>query len=76
MPWQLNHTTELDMDDGSLWNEFERSQSYRAKTLDHVRLCLGLSNEKGWKGAQPSSVIIRNFDVIGKAIRDVYNIGR
>ena len=63
------------MDDGSLWDDFERAQAYRAETILYVRLCLGLSSGEHWNGTKPSSIIIRNFDMIGKAIRDVYNIG-
>ena len=75
LPWKPNHNIELDMDDGSLWNDFERSQAYRAETFDFVRLCLGLSSGECWKDGKPSSIIIRNFDMIGMAIRNVYNIG-
>jgi len=71
----LNYTVELDMDDGSLWDDFERAQAYRAESLDYVRFCLGLSSGQCCIGAEPSSTIIRNFNIIGMAIRDVYNIG-
>ena len=64
------------MDNGVLWNDFELSQIYRAETLDYCRFCLGLSNGQCWSGQEPSSTIIRNFNEIGKAIRDVYNMGQ
>ena len=73
--WELMRAIELDMDDGSLWDDFGRSQIYRAETLDYVRLCLELPTREYKVGAEPTSIIIRNFDTIGTAIRDVYTIG-
>ena len=71
----LNWTVELDMDDGSLWDDFERSQSYRAETMDYVRLCLGLSDSRNDSKVHLVPKIICNFEVIGKAIRDAYSRG-
>ena len=72
--WLFTWDDELDMDDGSLWDDFDRAQVFRTETLKHVRFCLGLSSGRYQRGAKPSSKIIRNFNVIGKAIRDVYDM--
>lgn len=60
------------MDDGGFWDDFERSQKFRAETLRYVRACLGLSTEKR---CEKPSRIVGNFKIIGNAIRDAYNIG-
>ena len=63
------------MDNGSLWDDFERSQTYRAETLGYVRLCLGLPCENCWTEAKAPTKIIRNFDIVGSAIRNTYTTG-
>ena len=63
------------MENGSLWNDFQRSQNYRTETLDYVRFHLGVTNHQSHESVEPSSKIISNFATIGEAIRDVYSIG-
>ncbi|KAL9129096.1 MAG: hypothetical protein Q9217_002368 [Psora testacea] len=36
----------LDMDDGSLWDNFELSNPYRNETRDYVEYCLELTNDR------------------------------
>ena len=66
---------EIDLSTGSLWDDVDSYQSYRAETLDYVRLYLGLSCDRDRRSVKPSLQIIRGFEVIGKALRNVYNVG-
>lgn len=71
---RLTPREEIDSDDGSLWDDFERSQALRAQTLDYVRSSLdppgSICREK------PSSRILCGFEMIGEAIRNAYDAGR
>ena len=63
------------MENGSLWNDFQRSNDYRTETLDYVHFRLGITNHQNHESVKSSSKIISNFATIGEAIRDVYSIG-
>ncbi len=64
--------TEVDKDNECFWNDFERSQQFRAVTLRYVRACLGVSGEEP---GEEQSRIVGSFKVIGDAIRKAYNTG-
>ena len=64
---------ELDMDDGSLWDDLERSNSYRAETLDYAQACLGMKSDPHLDPPKSKNATIRAFETIGTAIRQVYN---
>ena len=66
---------ELDMDDGSLWDDLERSNSYRDETLDYVQACLDMTSDPHLDPPKSGNAIIRAFETIGTAIRQVYNYG-
>ena len=66
---------ELDMDDGSLWNDLERSNSYRDETLDYVQACLGMTSDPHLDPPKSGNATVRAFETIGTAIRQVYNYG-
>ena len=58
----------------SLAADFKGSQAFRQETLSFVHRCLGLAPEKS--DQDPSSHIVRSFEVIGEAIRRTYDIGK
>ena len=66
--------TEIDSDAGSLATDFKGSQAFRQETLRFVNCCLGLAPEGN--GREPSSRIVRSFEVIGEAIRKAYDVGK
>ncbi|KAL8833601.1 MAG: hypothetical protein Q9170_004184 [Blastenia crenularia] len=70
---RLSLAEEFDSDDGSLWDDFERSQAVRDKTLGYVRSCLNLSGSQCHE--DPPSRIVGGFETIGEAIRKAYNVG-
>lgn len=66
---------EIDMDDGSLWEDPELSNPYRDETRGHVQVCLGLASDVHHASTQSTNATIRAFESIGMAIRDAYTYG-
>lgn len=71
--WVFTWDDELDEEDGNLWDAGEEAHLFRASTEEYVRRCLGL--EDSGVGFEPSSLIIRKFEIIGTAVRDIYTRG-
>ncbi|KAF2008694.1 terpenoid synthase [Aaosphaeria arxii CBS 175.79] len=68
--WLFTWDDEIDLSDGTMWNEFGAAQSYREQTIAYVRYSLGIDVDK------PSieNRIILNFDPIGAAVRGRYTL--
>ena len=71
--WIFTWDDELDEENGELWDACEEADLFRADTKEYVGCCLGLADFKF--GVEPRSSIIRNFKIIGTAIRNVYTRG-
>ena len=63
------------MDDGSLWNNLELSNSFRNETREYVQHCLDLARNPSFSGTKPVNSTIQAFRTIGTAIRKTYNYG-
>ena len=66
---------EIDMDDGSLWDNSDLSQPYRHATRQYVQECLGLRDDLSHCPVPPVNPTILAFESIGTATRDVYTYG-
>ena len=66
---------EIDMNDGTLWDKLELSDTYRRETHDYVKDCLGLISQPRFKTIESKNSTIQAFHSIGIAIRAVYNNG-
>lgn len=66
---------ELDMDSGPLLNHLELADLYRHETQTYVRACLGLTGSPQLESFKSSDATIQAFEIIGNAIRQVYNYG-
>lgn len=66
---------EIDMDDGSLWENSDLSDSYRDETREYVQVCLGLTSDMDHDLTQPTNATIRAFESIGMAIQNAYTYG-
>ncbi|KAF6228249.1 hypothetical protein HO133_007979 [Letharia lupina] len=64
---------EIDMDNGSLWDNFELSNPYRNETREYVQYCLSLTSEPDIGPVKTVNATIQAFETIGTAIRKVYN---
>ena len=63
------------MDNGSLWDNFELSISYRNETREYVRYCLDLTSDSNIDPVKSVNATITSFETIGTAIREAYNYG-
>ena len=63
------------MDNGSLWDDFELSNSYRNEPRGYVQDCLGLTSEPNLDRVKLVNATVRSFETIGTAIRKAYNYG-
>ncbi|MCJ1312340.1 hypothetical protein MMC25_006014 [Agyrium rufum] len=72
--WLFTWDDEIDSSLGSLWDEMDHAQAYRAETLRYVAQCLDLPVSDCQSHFEPSSPIISNFLVIGTAIRELYDM--
>lgn len=70
--WVFTWDDELDEVDGELWDNELAADVYREDTVWYIRACLGLQDERD---VEPTSKIIRNFEMIGKEVRKVYYHG-
>lgn len=66
---------EIDMNNGSLWDNFELSDSYRNETRNYVQYCLGLTHDPYMTSIKPSNTTIQAFEEIGSNLRKAYNYG-
>jgi hypothetical protein len=68
--WLFTWDDEIDLNDGTMWEEFGAAQIYREQTLSYVRYTLGIDSEV------PSvcNRIILNFAPIGEACRKAYTL--
>lgn len=77
--WLFVWDDEIDEATGTLSDDFEASERYRQNTVAYITETLGLPDDLSLyppKGAAtPLNEIIGSFEVIGKALRQVYNIG-
>jgi hypothetical protein len=69
--WLFTWDDEIDLNDGSLWDEFDAAQIYRNQTLAYVRYCLGIDSEEACP--EVTNHIILNFAPIGAAIKKTYS---
>ncbi len=67
---------EIDMDNGSLWDNVELSDPYRGETREFVRYCLGLTSNSSVHAVKPVNATVRAFETVGIAIREAYNYGQ
>jgi hypothetical protein len=72
--WLFTWDDEIDVNDGTMWDEFAAAQVYRDQTLAYVRYCLGIDSE----GTCPevNNHIILNFAPIGAAIKEQYSLAQ
>lgn len=66
---------EVDMDDGSLWDNIELAKIYRTETREYVRSCLDLKSNPALEPGNAVGATIRAFETVGTAIRKAYNYG-
>ena len=66
---------EIDMNNGSLWDNFELSNPYRNETRGYIRYCLGLTSHSNLESAKSVNATIQAFETIGTALRKAYNYG-
>lgn len=64
------------MSSGTLWDDFDMSQKYRAETIAFMRHSLGLSTERTGTEERPVSKIISNFQIGADGICRTYNTGK
>jgi hypothetical protein len=70
--WLFVWDDEIDESTGSLTNDYDASVEFRRQTVIFLEQCLDL--DPYTPRLVPSSSIIKSFDVIGDAIREVYDI--
>ncbi|KAF2110741.1 isoprenoid synthase domain-containing protein [Lophiotrema nucula] len=67
--WLFIWDDEIDISDGSMYEDFSNAQLYREQTLAFARYSLGFDNEE----PEVENKIIRAFAPIGLALNDVYD---
>ncbi|KAK2589502.1 hypothetical protein QQS21_012823 [Conoideocrella luteorostrata] len=68
--WLFLWDDEIDESSGSLTNDFNNSQTYRARTFEFVEQCLGLKNHN--LAGQDLHPFISSFEPIGQALYVAY----
>jgi hypothetical protein len=68
--WLFTWDDEIDLSDGTMWDEFGAAQVYRDQTLAYVRYSLGIDE----LCPQVFNPIIRNFEPIGAAVKKAYTL--
>lgn len=66
---------EIDMEDGSLWDNLELAKLYRTDTREYVRYCLDLRSDPALEPVSTLGATVRAFETVGTAIRKAYNYG-
>jgi hypothetical protein len=72
--WLFTCDDEIDLNDGTMWDEFGAAQIYREDTLAYVRYALDIGAEK--HSPEVNNPIILNFAPIGAALRRTYTVER
>ena len=68
--------TDIDTDDGALWDKSQLCDSHREETRDYIRACLGLESRQIREDTvQSVNASIRAFETVGTALRQAYNYG-
>jgi hypothetical protein len=68
--WLFTWDDEIDLNDGTMWNEFGAAQVYRDQTLAYVRYTLGIDEAC----PEVHNHIILNFAPIGAALQEAYTL--
>lgn len=68
--WLFTWDDEIDLNDGTMWDEFGAAQVYRDQTLAYVRYSLGIDEGS----PEVDSPIILNFAPIGAALKKAYTL--
>ena len=68
--WLFTWDDEIDLNDGTMWDEFGAAQIYRGQTLAYVRYTLGIDSIC----PEVSNRIILNFAPIGAALKSTYTL--
>jgi len=68
--WLFTWDDEIDLNDGTMWDEFGAAQVYRDETLAYVRYSLGIDESC----PEVHNRIILNFEPIGAAVKKTYNL--
>ncbi|KAB2575861.1 (E)-2-epi-beta-caryophyllene synthase [Lasiodiplodia theobromae] len=69
--WVFTWDDEIDSSLGSMGDDLESAQTYRFETIQFVKETLGLAPRSA---TPPSNKIIRNFEVVGDALREAYTV--
>ncbi|GME45697.1 Terpenoid synthase [Neofusicoccum parvum] len=69
--WVFTWDDEIDSSLGSMGDDLESAQTYRYETIQFVKETLGLAPPSE---TPPSNKIIRNFEIVGKALREAYTV--
>ncbi|KAL6695225.1 isoprenoid synthase domain-containing protein [Trichoderma pleuroticola] len=76
--WLFVWDDEIDEATGTLSDDFEASERYRQNTVAYITETLGLTDDSSLcpqkEATTPLNEIIGSFGVIGKALKQVYNI--
>ena len=67
---------EIDMENGSLWDNLELSHPYRQETREYIRYCLELKSDSSLDPVKSENATIQAFETVGTAIRKAYNYGQ
>jgi hypothetical protein len=68
--WLFTWDDEIDLSDGTMWDEFGAAQIYREQTLAYVRYALGIDSVP----PEVSNGIILNFAPIAEACKKAYTL--
>ncbi|KAF1954078.1 terpenoid synthase, partial [Byssothecium circinans] len=66
--WLFTWDDEIDINDGTMWDEFGAAQIYRDQTLAYVRYTLGIDT----KSPEVTNRVILNFAPIGASLKAAY----
>ena len=64
------------MDNGSLWDNVERSNPHRDETCVYVQDSLGLTRNQNIDRLKSINTTIQSFETVGTAICKAYNYGQ
>jgi hypothetical protein len=70
--WLFTWDDEIDLNDGTMWDEFGAAQIYRDQTLAYVRYALDIDSNKSCP--EVTNRIILNFEPIGTAAKNAYTL--
>jgi hypothetical protein len=70
--WLFTWDDEIDLNDGTMWDEFGAAQIYRDQTLAYVRYSLDIETQR--RCPEVTNRIILNFAPIGAALKKAYTL--